>query len=177
MGQILSILWEILSILWEICYCLIGIFRNHSPPGRQQFWKVSPENFFWQRGHNPKKSGKFLSAPLIFSFPYAHGYIIIRLYKAAKNLTCTCSPKLPNNFYRKITFYIISHDCEILFQMSIFTCIWNLSFTYFFGNGSYVKIIWNCFALESIISYVHRIGTLHVGKILFRHVEWYVKLT
>jgi hypothetical protein len=24
-------------------------------------------------GHNPKKSGKFLSAPLIFSFPYAHG--------------------------------------------------------------------------------------------------------
>jgi hypothetical protein len=22
--------------------------------------------------HNPKKSGKFLSAPLIFSFPYAH---------------------------------------------------------------------------------------------------------
>jgi hypothetical protein len=23
-------------------------------------------------GHNPKKSGKFLSAPLIFSFPYAH---------------------------------------------------------------------------------------------------------
>jgi hypothetical protein len=26
-------------------------------------------------GHNPKKSGKFLSAPLIFSFPYAHEYI------------------------------------------------------------------------------------------------------
>ena len=25
-------------------------------------------------GHNPKKSGKFLSAPLIFSFPYAHGW-------------------------------------------------------------------------------------------------------
>ena len=25
-------------------------------------------------GHNPKKSGKFLSAPLIFSFPYAHDY-------------------------------------------------------------------------------------------------------
>jgi hypothetical protein len=24
-------------------------------------------------GHNPKKSGKFISAPLIFSFPYAHG--------------------------------------------------------------------------------------------------------
>jgi hypothetical protein len=49
--------------------------RLHSslPPRRQQFWKVSPENFFWQLGHNPKKSGKFLSGPLIFSFPYAHG--------------------------------------------------------------------------------------------------------
>jgi hypothetical protein len=23
-------------------------------------------------GHNPKKSGKFISGPLIFSFPYAH---------------------------------------------------------------------------------------------------------
>ena len=43
-----------------------------------QFWKVSPENFFWQREHNPKKSGKFLSAPLFFSFPYAHvpGYVL-----------------------------------------------------------------------------------------------------
>ena len=27
-------------------------------------------------GHNPKKSGKFLSAPLIFSFPYAHDHQI-----------------------------------------------------------------------------------------------------
>jgi hypothetical protein len=42
--------WEILSILWEICY-LKGIFRNHSspPPVRQQFWKVSPENFLTTR--------------------------------------------------------------------------------------------------------------------------------
>jgi hypothetical protein len=72
-GTNLSILWEILSILWEICY-LIGIFRNHfSPPPRQKFWKVSPENFFWQLGNNPKKSGKFLSARPIFSFPYAYG--------------------------------------------------------------------------------------------------------
>jgi hypothetical protein len=78
MGHILSILWEILSILWEICY-LIGIFCNHSsppPPLSTTIWKVSSENFFWQREHNLKKSGKFLSAPLIFSFPYAHEQIL-----------------------------------------------------------------------------------------------------
>jgi hypothetical protein len=78
MGHILSILWEILSILWEICY-LIGIFCNHSsppPPLSTTIWKVSSENFFWQREHNLKKSGKFLSTPLIFSFPYAHEQIL-----------------------------------------------------------------------------------------------------
>jgi hypothetical protein len=56
MGQILSILWEILSILWEICY-LIGIFRNHCPPVDNNFGKFV-RKFFWQLGHNPKKSGK-----------------------------------------------------------------------------------------------------------------------
>jgi hypothetical protein len=68
MGQILSILLEILSILWEICY-LIGIFRNHSSTTSSESFSG---NFFLQLGHNPKKLGKFLSAPLIFSFPYAH---------------------------------------------------------------------------------------------------------
>ena len=32
----------------------------------------STTNFFGTGRHNPKKLGKFLSAPLIFSFPYAH---------------------------------------------------------------------------------------------------------
>jgi hypothetical protein len=52
---------------------IIGIFRNHSslPPSTTILESFS-RKFFWQRGHNPKKSGKFLSAPLIFSFPYAH---------------------------------------------------------------------------------------------------------
>jgi hypothetical protein len=54
--------------------------------------------FFWRRGgspklicstkifsglvgHNPKKSGKFLSAPLIFSFPYAYGGSCLKYMK------------------------------------------------------------------------------------------------
>jgi hypothetical protein len=36
--------------------------------------KLVPQTIFSGLvGHNPNKSGKFLSAPLIFSFPYAHG--------------------------------------------------------------------------------------------------------
>ena len=61
------------------------------------FDELMVDEFFWRRGgggrrnkfvpkkiflglvgHNPKKSGKFLSAPLIFSFPYAHGCTYIR---------------------------------------------------------------------------------------------------
>jgi hypothetical protein len=34
--------------------------------------KLFHKQFSGLVGHNPKKSGKFLSAPLIFSFPYAH---------------------------------------------------------------------------------------------------------
>jgi hypothetical protein len=74
MGQILSILWEILSILWEICY-LIGIFRNHSPPRLSTtiLESFSGKFFLTTRAQSETESGKFLSAPLIFSFPYTHG--------------------------------------------------------------------------------------------------------
>ena len=40
--------------------------------GRSPKFICSKKNFSGVVGHNPKKSGKFLSAPLIFSFPYAH---------------------------------------------------------------------------------------------------------
>jgi hypothetical protein len=40
--------------------------------------KFVPQTIFWGlAGHNPKKSGKFISAPLIFSFPYAHARVCI----------------------------------------------------------------------------------------------------
>ena len=51
------------------------------PPRRKPFWKVSPENFFSQLGHNPKKSGKFIFAPLIFSFSYANEFMSNRQFK------------------------------------------------------------------------------------------------
>ena len=47
----------------EKCY-LIGIFRNHSPPPRrQQFWKVSPENFFDNAGTIRKSRANFFPPP------------------------------------------------------------------------------------------------------------------
>jgi hypothetical protein len=64
MGKILSIWGKILSILWEICY-LIGIFRSHSPPSPTTILDSFSGKCFWQRGHNPKQSGKFPSAPLM----------------------------------------------------------------------------------------------------------------
>ena len=75
MRQFLSILWEILSNLWEICY-LIGIFRNHSSPPPSTTILESFSGKYFLTGHNPKKSSKFLSAPLIFSFPYAYAIIL-----------------------------------------------------------------------------------------------------
>jgi hypothetical protein len=65
MGQILSILWEILSILWEICY-LIGILESFSNNFRQQFWKVSPENFFDNAGTIRKSRADFFPPPNFF---------------------------------------------------------------------------------------------------------------
>jgi hypothetical protein len=49
--------------------------RNFSfslPPPPTTILESFSGKFFWQRRHNPKKLGKFLSAPLFFSFPYAH---------------------------------------------------------------------------------------------------------
>jgi hypothetical protein len=50
--------------------------RNFFGDGGGEGGGVRRKNFFLGVvGHNPKKSGKFLSAPLIFSFPYAHAVI------------------------------------------------------------------------------------------------------
>jgi hypothetical protein len=45
------------------------------PPVDNNFEKFLRKIFFWQLGHNPKMSGKFLSAPLIFSFRYVHACV------------------------------------------------------------------------------------------------------
>jgi hypothetical protein len=50
-----------------------SVITPPSPRRRQQFWKDSPENFFDNAG-TIRKIRAFLSAPLIFSFPYAHVY-------------------------------------------------------------------------------------------------------
>jgi hypothetical protein len=73
------------GVLFSEKFCMSG--KNFWTP-KMVHWP----KFFWRRGggggrkkcvpqkiisglvgHNPKKSGKFISAPLIFSFPYAHG--------------------------------------------------------------------------------------------------------
>jgi hypothetical protein len=64
---------------YKFSHCLM--FRKNIYV-RKKFWTpkmvhcpkffCSTKNFSGVVGQNPKKSGKFLSAPLIFSFPYAH---------------------------------------------------------------------------------------------------------
>jgi hypothetical protein len=51
---------------------LTEIFLATGGGGRRSPKLISSKKFSGLVGHNPKKSGKFLSAPLIFSFPYAH---------------------------------------------------------------------------------------------------------
>jgi hypothetical protein len=51
---------------------ILYVFGDGGGGGRQNLL-VSEKNFWGVVGHNPKKLGKILSAPLIFSFPYAHG--------------------------------------------------------------------------------------------------------
>ena len=48
------------------------MYGKHRGGGRSPKLICSTKNFSGLVGQNPKKSGKFFSAPLIFSFPYAH---------------------------------------------------------------------------------------------------------
>ena len=120
MGQILSILWEIMSILWEICY-LIGIFRNHSsppppPPVDNNFGKFLRKIFLTTRAQSEKVE-KFLSTPLIFSFPYAHDNFALKtilclpfeISKSLKTFKTSTNQYLVSNEY----FYMFNPCCNV----------------------------------------------------------------
>jgi hypothetical protein len=55
-------------------------------------------------GHNPKKSGKFLSAPLIFPFPYAHAGKVLKLPAIAGSRQLFRTLWLAKYFYLKMFF-------------------------------------------------------------------------
>ena len=57
----------------EIVAGLYSIGLPRRLGGRSSKLNCCTKKFSGSVGHIPKKSGKFLSAPLIFSFPYAHG--------------------------------------------------------------------------------------------------------
>jgi hypothetical protein len=76
-----------MSIFWLIWWCMEKVFdfpknfvcpENFFEPlkwytgggGGRRNKCVPQKNFSGLVGHNPKKSGKIISAPLIFSFPY-----------------------------------------------------------------------------------------------------------
>jgi hypothetical protein len=56
----------------KMVHCPKFFWRRRGGGRRSPKFICSRKKFSGLVGQNPKKSGKFLSAPLIFSFPYAH---------------------------------------------------------------------------------------------------------
>jgi hypothetical protein len=69
MGQILSICGKFRN-MWKMSRMILKWYTD------RKFFDLR-KNFFALVGQNPGKSGKFVSAPLIFSFRYAHASRVI----------------------------------------------------------------------------------------------------